>query len=503
MMIVDARRRRWLTWVVLAGAGVAAASGAGHALTTRPSTGPTTAPAPAAATAAAPAGTTRVHRDSIVLAFDADGVLEPVDPFEVRFSTRRYQGELLVCRAATAGAIVAKGDVLLAVDTDPIDRQIAAAESALEVARAAVAKAEADASLGDRTDATAIDGAKQSAADAQESLARWDQTDGPAAALAGGLEARQADANLDDAVDELDQLHQMYKSEDLTNQTADIVLKRASRSVDLYKGFDRVAKAAADRATAYVPAVHRHGLATAAAEAAEAVEELQAAQAQARVVRSSTLTTTRATAAGAERMLAELRKDRAGLTVTSPIDGVVVYGAFEHKAWKPTDPKRLAVGEKVEADQVLMTVYTPGKLRAVAACPEAYVTRMPPGTRVTVTPDALLEATYDGTSGPAGVVVSGEGASATVAVPVTLPPVDDRLVPGYAVRVGVDVPTVTGVLVVPYRAVYHGKVWVRTPDGRDEVRPVTVGRTDYHNTEVRSGLSEGDAVLTTAKVPGA
>jgi len=58
------------------------------------------------------------------------------------------------------------------------------------------------------------------------------------------------------------------------------------------------------------------------------------------------------------------------------------------------------------------------------------------------------------------------------------------------------------VLLVPASAVWHGKVWVHTAGGKDQPRPVAVGRTDGQQVEVRSGLADGDVVLTKAKKPG-
>jgi multidrug resistance efflux pump len=474
---------------------------AGGAPTTAPATTqPTTAPAKVAAKPAPSADTTVVKRGTIHLSFDADGVFEPVDPFEVRFAFRHYQGELTIRKAVAPGATVAKGDVLLALDTDPIDRQIAAAESAATVAAAAVAKAESDAALGDRADGLAMDYAKQAAADADLDLKRWDQTDGPAAVLAGSLKSREYGDALDDASDELDQLRQMYKTEDLTNQTADIVLKRAVRTVELYKKMDAVGKSLADRASTYEPAVHRHALSAEAAQHAVSVDELVAQQAEGRVYRAAALVAARAAAAAADRHVAELKRDRASMVVTSPVDGIAVYGSFADKSWSPIEPRKLAVDESVQAEQVLITVCQPGKLRVAAACPEAWITRLPPGQRVRVMPDVLRDAAYDGTCGPAAPVASSAKWDADITVPVELAtPVDPRVMAGQYAFVQVDLPPAADVLLVPPSAVYHGKVWVRDADGTDHPRPVKLGRGDGDGDEIVSGLVAGDVVLTKAK----
>ncbi len=483
-------RDQWpLRWLSL---GLAVALSTGAAGAAVPTTAPSSQPAVAAA------DVTVVGRGTLDLSFGTDGVFEPVDPCKVRLAFRRYAGDLTVRTAAANGSRVAKGDVLLSVDADPIDRQIAAAESAADVARAGVAKAESDVALGERSDALAMDTAKQAAADAQAGLKRYDQADAPAAVAAAGLSAKEMDAALDDSTDELDQLRQMYKSEDLTSQTADIVLKRAVRQREIYKVSDQVAKVMADRAATFEPAVHRHGLASAVAAQAQSVDELVASQAQGRVARSGGLVTARAAAADADRAVAELKRDRAALTVTSTVDGVLVYGAFADKAWQPMDPDKLAIDQKVSADQVLMTVYQPGKLKVAAACGQSTVLMMGPGTRVTVRADALYDVPYDGTCGAAVPVAGSSKRDATVDVPVSLPAaVDLRLVPGLYASVAVDVPPAADVLVVPATALFHGRVKVRGPDGKFAPRPVVVGHTRDDKAEVRAGLVDGDTVLTT------
>ena len=499
-MTVHGPRRTGYALLATSAALVALGAGPATAPTLAPTTGPATKPTTKPAAPVAAADTTAVKRGTLHLSFDADGVFEPVDPFEVRFAPKRYAGEFTIRKAIANGTTVAKGDLLLSVDTDPIDRQIAAGESALAVANATVAKAEADVTLGEKSDALAMDYARQSAADAEAGLKRWDTADGPAAVTMGGLQAKQMDNALEDATDELDQLRQMYKTEDLTNKTADIVLKRAVQNHAIYEVYDKVAKVMADRATTYEPAVARHALAAGTAAQQQSVDHLAASQAQVRVVRAASLAGARAAAAEVERALSELKKDRATLTVTSPIDGVVVYGTFARKSWTPIDPKRMAVDEKVSAEQVLMTVYQPGKLKVVVACDESKIAAMAPGTAVSVQPAIGNGPALDGTCGTAARLPSGSTAAATVDVPVTLAkPADASLLPGYAADVDVDVPPVKDVLLVPASAVFHGRVMVHTPDGKDEPRPIIRGATDGKQVQVRSGLAEGDLVLTKYK----
>jgi multidrug efflux pump subunit AcrA (membrane-fusion protein) len=55
------------------------------------------------------------------------------------------------------------------------------------------------------------------------------------------------------------------------------------------------------------------------------------------------------------------------------------------------------------------------------------------------------------------------------------------------------------VLLVPNTALKDKKVWVHQSDGTDKEVEVATGRSDSENTEIKSGVNEGDQVLTTAK----
>ncbi len=468
-----------------------------------PASAPTSEPTSKPSVAAAVGDTSAVTRGTLTLAFDFDGVFEPVDPFELKLKVRSYQGDFVVVKAVTPSTPVKKGDSLLELDPQKIDVQIAAAENELTGARAALVKAEADIKLGDAGDALAMTSAKDELAISQTELKRWDDMDGPATVLAGGMEIKQVQASLDDAVDELNELKKMYKSEDLTNQTADIVMKRAARGVELQKISADIAKAGSDRAQRFTPVVSRQHLVDTVDQHAQTIANLGASQAQSRVLRAMTLFANRQSVDEGVRKLTELKQDRTNFSITSPVDGVVVYGIFAHKAWQEMDRDKFAVDSKLPADQVVMTVFTPGKLRVRTEWPEAQITLLTPDLKAKISSVATPELEYIAVPRQAMLVGAAKGDGQAFDVPMDLPPVDPRLVPGYKANVSVDAGKVENVLLVPNTAVYRGKVWVHKPGGDDEVRPVTVGRTDGKQTEIRAGLNEVETVLTQAKHPGA
>ncbi|MGD1277526.1 MAG: HlyD family efflux transporter periplasmic adaptor subunit [Tepidisphaeraceae bacterium] len=461
---------------------------------------------PATAPSAGGGQTSVVRRGTLVLSLDFDGTFEPSAPFEARIRTRSYQGDFIVARAVTTGATVAKGDVLLELESDRIDDQIAAAQNDLKLADANLAKAQGDVDLGQESDVLAMANAKISLANGQTDLKRWDEKDGPAFLVAAGLNAKIGDFEVESASDELDQLRKMYKSEDLTSETADIVMKRAVRILDLEKLMSQVAHAIQNRMAEFEAGIRRQSLSMVVDQQTLSIAQLDASQAQGRVTRETSLFSARAAVDQARRKLTELKNDRKNFSVISPIDGVVVYGSFEHGAWHEIEPSQLASGEKVKADQVLLTVYQPGNLRLRAGCPEGQIALVSAGSKVTVRPDALPGQSYQGGCEPMRLIGQAGKAQQHFDVIVDLPSVDERLAPGFKAEVKFDAGKLQNVLLVPATAVWRGKVWISKPGaaaGSEEPRNVVVGYSNGQDIQIKSGLEEGETVLTQAKHPGA
>jgi HlyD family secretion protein len=463
-------------------------------------TAPTTAPSTAPAEAENSAPTTTVKRGDLNLALDFKGVFEPVQPFEVRLNPRRYHDEFIVTHVVEPGTKVSKGDVLLQLDTDKIDTAIAAAQNDLNIAQANLAKAQADLRLGKQSDALAMSSVKQNLVDSQTSLKRWDEVDGPNTQLANSMGSRISDFEVESATDELNELKKMYKSEDLTSETADIVMKRAIRVLDLQKLINKTNHTSYDRFQDFEFPIVRRQMSDGVDQQTIGVDQLNAAQVQGADLRQAAVVTAQAAKDEAQKNLDELKRDRELFSISSGVDGVVVYGSFKHKAWTPIDPDQLSPGEKVQPSQILLTVYQPGRLNLTTECPEDQLTYFTAGTKVTVTPQSLPDLTYGGAChAPPAVADSGQ----VFNIRVDLPTVDNRLAPGYAANVNLNAGKRADVLLVPTTAVWRNKVWVTTPNSKTpEPRLVTVGATDGKNIEIKSGLTEGDTVLTQAPHAG-
>jgi multidrug efflux pump subunit AcrA (membrane-fusion protein) len=457
-----------------------------------PATSPSTSPA-----------TTAVKRGTLDLTVKASGDFEPIDPFEVRLRPKAYQGDLIVVSAVAPGAEVAKGDVLLELDATQIKRQVAAAESEAASAKANYDKAQADVKLGDEADALAMKMQEEEVKNAENGLKWWENVDGKHMLENADLSVKNAKDSVEDQTDELDQLKKMYKSEELTNATADIVVKRALRQLDRSKISLRMTEERAEKTRKNDYDVSHTRIEEGVEQQKQAMDRLKATQAQAKVARQGALNGAKLASEAGDERLANIKGDLDQFTIRAPQSMTVFYGGLSNGAWSNNNPRLLRPGEKIILNPghlppaVQMTGFTPGKLKFVADVPEEKVLLIERGQKVMITPTALPQASIDGNAGDLPKAAASGGSSFDV--PVELNSVDPKIEPGMRGNAKFANGHDEKVLLVPNTAIRDKKVWLHQSDGTDKEVEVTTGRSDNDNTEIKSGLNEGDQVLTTAK----
>ena len=440
-----------------------------------------------------------VRRGALTPVYTLDALFEPARRAELRIQPDRYQGDLRIEAVAAHGQEVRQGDVLLAVDRAPLARQVAAAEHDLRLAKAQLAKAEADAALGAKADAFERKRAEQGLADAETALKTFDEVTGKHLLQHAEMSVRMNEDMLQDQTEELDQLLKMYKSEELTNATSEIVVRRARRTVERLKLHLQMAREEA-RVTKEV----RHPQ-----ERRKRVEEVEAdrqrlaalatAQAFAAVQREVELAKAKASVQEHDETLARLKADLEALVVKAPFDGRVFHGELEQGRWT-TDrvSPRLAPGEKIQAGQVYLTLCGPAVV-ARADVPEEDYFDVEAGMKAVVRPVAAPTKTSDGRVASTSIVAVSESGPPAFHARIALDAPRPDLHPGMRAKVVLRGPERRDVLLVPSEAVQHAAdkatVQLVSKDGKPAPREVVVGASDGRLTEVREGLSEGDAVV--------
>jgi multidrug efflux pump subunit AcrA (membrane-fusion protein) len=398
------------------------------------------------------------------------------------------------------GTRVKKGDVLVAFDTTKLDEALDDLAKEKKVLEAGLKVAEEELPLYEKSAPTELAAAESAKKRADEELKYFLEVGRAESVKSADMTLKSAKFFMEYAIEELRQLEKMYKANDLTEETEKIILRRQQNTVE--------------RATfSYKQAVlnHDYTLKFTLPNKATLLKEAQIKQEQlldkARKTHAPLAAQKRASLVKLRHdqeknalRLERLHADRAALTVRSPIDGVVYHGKFHQGNWTLSDvlASKLIPRGIVAPDEVFLTVVNPRPVVVHLTIDEKDVHLLKPGTKGTakllVSPDRKVPARVS----KLAAVPTAPGKYAAV-VALDLGPDDAQLMPGMACAVKFVPYSRKDALAVPSRAVHEEDdryvVYVAQKGGKPQAREVTPGRTDGDNTEILSGLREGEEIL--------
>ena len=427
------------------------------------------------------------------------GVFEAKTMTEVVFRPGAW-GELFVRKAAEAGTRVKKGAVVLELDTRKLDETIRGLEAGRRLAEIAVELKQHEIAAMKESLPLDREAAERAKKHADEDFERYEKIDRPLSVKHTRFAVKRAKDYLDYQKEELRQLEKMYKADDLTEETEEIVLRRQRDAVERVTFALESAQAKAERTlkvdlprrdVAVREGVQRQAIALAKARATlemgleKALLELEQQR--------------RAQKKAAEK-LAKLKKDREAMIVKAPVDGILYYGPCVQGNW-PKLAQSLAQGTKIAPHSVVLTIVQPQPLLVRGTVPEKELHRLRPGIEARAVPvgypDLTLRGKLDAVSlipvsaGNFGVRLSIDGGKAA-----------SRLVPGMNCSVTLVPYENKNALAVPASAVFTDArdakkacVYVRKKDGSHEKRLVTVGRKTAKQAEILAGLKQGEVVF--------
>jgi multidrug resistance efflux pump len=353
-----------------------------------------------------------------------EGTFEPEGATEVILRCEEW-ADLSVLSVAEHGAAVKQGDTLLELDRRTIDEAIRDLESSIKVAQIGLAQAEVDLKLLDPTVSLDLAAAKRAKERADADLKEFLE-------LQRDVTRRKAEAQVRAALnafnyqkDELDQLEKMYKADDLTEETEEIVVKRQRDSVDMAKENLSLETIERDQTLKVTLPRQEEAFKDAAARAAIELTRTEAALSHSKDKKMLELQALREGLERSQRKLARLQHDLGLMKITAASDGVVYYGAFVRGQWigGPDTASKLRRGGNVASDEVLMTVVQPRSQTMRVSVAEKDLQQVKPGATGFVTvsafPLASLPAKIESVS---PVPVSAGKLSATVKL--AAPPAD-------------------------------------------------------------------------------
>jgi len=434
-------------------------------------------------------------------AVEAKGTIVPARYERVACEPKVYGGPFEVAEAVPEGPVV-KGQTLVRFDDTKYREQLRDRERNFAQARNRLQKAELDARLKGEETAAALEELLQKKRLADEELERFETVERKILEEGKIYAFEGREIQIQNMREELAQLEKMYKEDDLTEETEEIVLNRNKRNFErMLQSFEWAKKRHEYDMQVDLPRRHE-GLRMAARKMANSLRRFQESLPLDEEGAKMGLEKAREDFAEAEKALGEFREDGDLLTVKAPMEGYAVRGTFAEGTWKSLgDDDDYAPGEKgFKANQTLYTVVDETVLRVETSLKEADLAHVKAGLRATVktavTGDKPFEAEI--------AVLARYGKGGSYAATLRLKGSDPLLRAGLGCSV--EIPKATGedVLSVPVGCVLteKDKSFVFVAGDGDPVRTeVTLGRKSGGRVELKSGVAAGQRVLSTPPQP--
>jgi len=427
-----------------------------------------------------------------------DAVVEAVEMAPVKLEPKAWT-DLTVLEAVSHGARVKKGDLLVRLDTEKIKDQLDDLDQDRPASTLALELSQSELENLTQTTPLKLEAAKRTQRQSDEDLAYFEKAGRALKEKTTAYNVKSAEQRLEGAKEELTQLEKMYKADDLTEETEEIILKRQKFAVDFAEFGLEASRQNAEQS-----------LKTAVPREYETLKNQKRDQELALTLAEQTLPKTltkkkldieksKRDQRKAEKKLADLKRDLELLVVRSPADGIVYYGACENGKWTTgaAVAKKLIPTGKLTANEVFITIVNPEKLVLRSVVPESDLSQVKIGMEGKAAPVAAPEKKLEVKLEDLGdIPLPSGGFEAKLSIEREE---SVRLVPGMNCKVSFGESKKSDALLAPKDAVFiEGKqayVFFAKGDAKPEKRKVKTGDADARMVQLLSGVSEGDRIL--------
>jgi HlyD family secretion protein len=429
-----------------------------------------------------------------------DGIFEAQNQAELYVRPQEWQ-TLSVLKAVEHGTVVKQGDLVLALDTDKIDRAIAEYRADLELNELSLRQGAAQLAAIEKISPLEDQANNRGRRITQEDWQRFQEVDKPLLVKENEFRLKSAKDGMEYAQEEYRQLEKMYKADDLSEETEKIVLRRAKAGVDRAKLNLELAQASYEEGRKLaLPRIEER-----------AKDQTERALIDAEFTKNTLpmLMTKRRleqdkleiVCKQGQEKLKKLTADRDAMVVKAPMDGIVYYGHSTRGKWSPVNLEMLRRGTQIMPNEVFMTIVQPRPLFIRSTVPENQFQRVRPGLRAVVQPEGFagskvsavvqrVAAIPMGSSGfDCQLTVAGDG-------------LNSAIVPGISCDIKMITYKKADALTVPAKAIFTEEmdlakqyVYVLGKNGKPAKRVVTLGERNDKQVEVLHGVAVGDEVL--------
>ncbi len=458
--------------------------------------------------APAKGGTHKVEKGVFKIEVSLKGVFEAEEMTDVFLKPETWGGPmgggmLQIAKAVEQGTVVKKGDLLVQLDTDKIDQAILDLEKDRYLAELSLKQAEEELPILEKSTPIELVAAERAKILADEDLKKFLEIDRPLSEKNAEFSVKTRRNYLDYQKEELKQLEKMYKANDLTEDTEEIILKRQRDQVEQAENFLKNAEILRDQALKVDLPRREVNMKEAAEKQDLALKRAKATLPLALSQKKLALEKMKYERKKAEDRLAKMQKDREAMTVKSPADGIVYYGKCARGQWTTaaTVASKMQRGGVIMPDEVFITIVKPRPIFVRATVEEKDIEQVKAGLKAKVSatgyPELKLAGKLDSVS---AIPVSPGNFEARIAV--ELPKDSQALMPGMACSVKLLTYVQENAISVPAGAVFaddvddeKSHVFLAVKEGKPEKRTVKVGKRSAGKVEILEGLREGDEIL--------
>jgi multidrug efflux pump subunit AcrA (membrane-fusion protein) len=291
----------------------------------------------------------------------------------------------------------------------------------------------------------------------------------------------------------------MYEADDITEETEEIIIKRAQHSVDRAIHYLNRTKNTTEATLDFTLPREEEDITLNLARVKLSTKKETSTHEEKLAKLAVGMRKQERSLKESEKNLAKLKRDAKLLSVRSPIDGVLYHGAFVEGTWmgRKGVQSKLREGGKLLSGEVVMTVVSMKGLAAHALLSEADYRKVAPKMKGWATP----------TADPGHrVAIEVKSVSRLPSAPgqykilFTVNPGDKGyLHPGMSCAIRLPVLNKPKAITVPSKALRangKGELVVRLKTKKSETeRVVKTGNSHGGKTEILKGLSEGDEIL--------
>jgi multidrug resistance efflux pump len=276
-----------------------------------------------------------------------NATLIPEESVAISVSAKEWS-TFVVQEIAPHGSRVTKGDVLVKFDEESFLKKLRDAESAAKAGKLTLANAEADLASAEKYLPMQLDSARTKAEEAAEALAYYNSNRRDTEIKEAHLSLRQTELRLESEREELTQLDKMYKADDLTENTEEIILKRQREIVKAMEISLEIAKLGHKRKLEVSLPREQVRLEREAQSSAIALKESEQNLPRNLELKRIAFEDAKVNAKRADEALAALQKEKDLFIIKATADGYFYYGSMESGRW--------TVGESAKALAALSPV---------------------------------------------------------------------------------------------------------------------------------------------------